>query len=275
MYSIKKDVGDIELFVLKDGETEFGDETFIVNDSKEIQRLLRLNNRKAIETNFNAFLVRSGERNILIDAGAGNLFGPVAGNLRYALSEVGVQNDEITDIVVTHLHPDHIGGLLSEQGDPVFENAGLILTQTEYQFWKNSENFKDKLEDQTLPLSVLLKYEDKLNLISNEADIGSGLSAIDLPGHTLGHIGVMISSGSEKFVIAGDVIHAQYLQIYNPDIGVVFDQDPNLARKSRRKMLDILADEEIAFSGGHILSPAIGFIERRGNGYIWVQGEIN
>ena len=84
-----------------------------------IQRLLRLNNRKAIETNFNAFLVRSGERNILIDAGAGNLFGPVAGNLRYALSEVGVQNDEITDIVVTHLHPDHIGGLLSEQGDPV------------------------------------------------------------------------------------------------------------------------------------------------------------
>ena len=208
MYSIKKDVGDIELFVLKDGETEFGDETFIVNDSKEIQRLLRLNNRKAIETNFNAFLVRSGERNILIDAGAGNLFGPVAGNLRYALSEVGVQNDEITDIVVTHLHPDHIGGLLSEQGDPVFENAGLILTQTEYQFWKNSENFKDKLEDQTLPLSVLLKYEDKLNLISNEADIGSGLSAIDLPGHTLGHIGVMISSGSEKFVIAGDVIHA-------------------------------------------------------------------
>ena len=65
------------------------------------------------------------------------------------------------------------------------------------------------------------------------------------------------------------------MQIYNPDIGIVFDQDPNLARKSRRKMLDILADEEIAFSGGHILSPAIGFIERRGNGYIWVQGEIN
>tara|TARA_B100001173_G_scaffold215394_1_gene185989 strand:- start:1743 stop:1985 length:243 start_codon:yes stop_codon:yes gene_type:complete len=73
MYSVKKEVGDTELFILKDGETEFGKETFIVNDSNEIQRLLKLNNRQAIETNFNAFFVRTGERNILIDAGAGNL----------------------------------------------------------------------------------------------------------------------------------------------------------------------------------------------------------
>ena len=85
MYSVKKEVGDTELFILKDGETEFGKETFIVNDSNEIQRLLKLNDRQAIETNFNAFLVRTGERNILIDAGAGNLFGPAAGNLKYAL----------------------------------------------------------------------------------------------------------------------------------------------------------------------------------------------
>ena len=86
---------------------------------------------------------------------------------------------------------------------------------------------------------------------------------------------MLISSGNQQFAIAGDIIHAQYLQINNPDIGVVFDQDPDLAKKSRKKMLDILADEEIAFSGGHILSPAIGFIKRRDNGYVWVQGEPN
>ena len=275
MYSVKKEVGDTELFILKDGETEFGKETFIVNDSNEIQRLLKLNNRQAIETNFNAFFVRAGERNILIDAGAGNLFGPAAGNLKYALNEVGVKNDEITDVIATHLHPDHIGGLISEDGNPVFENAGLILTQKEHDFWTNVGNFKNNLEDQKLPLQVLSKYTDKLTLISNDADIGSGLSAIDLPGHTAGHIGVLISSGNEQFAIAGDIIHAQYLQINNPDIGVVFDQDPDLAKKSRKKMLDILADEAIAFSGGHILSPAIGFIERRESGYVWVQGEPN
>ena len=132
-----------------------------------------------------------------------------------------MKNDEITDVIATHLHPDHIGGVISEDGNPVFENAGLILTQKEHDFWTNVGNFKNNLEDQKLPLQVLSKYTDKLTLISNDADIGSGLSAIDLPGHTAGHIGVLISSGNEQFAIAGDIIHAQYLQINNPDIGVV------------------------------------------------------
>jgi len=83
----------------------------------------------------------------------------------------------------------------------------------------------------------------------------------------------MISSGNEQFVIAGDIIHAQYLQINNPDIGVVFDQDLDLARQSRRRILDILATEKIMFSGGHILSPALGYVEYKGLNYSWVQAD--
>ena len=271
MYSIKKKVGDLELFILKDGQTEFTEETFNGSSSEEINKLLKLNNRKAIETNFNAFLIKSGERKILIDAGAGTLFGPAAGNLSRALDEVGVRSEDITDVIATHLHPDHIGGMISEDGNAVFGNAGLILTYAEYEFWKDENNFKNNSDDQKLPLNVLDTYSDRLTLIASEGDIGSGLSAINLPGHTAGHIGVMLSSGDEQFAIVGDIIHAQYLQIYNPNIGVVFDQDIERAKKSRIKMLDILSLEEIEFSGGHILSPALGYIHRAGKGFSWRQ----
>jgi len=274
MYSVKKQIGDIELFILKDGQTEFGEQTFSGTTSSEINSLLTLNNRKAIETNFNAFLVKNGNKNILIDAGAGTLFGPAAGNLSKALEEVGMRNDDITDVIATHLHPDHIGGMIFNNGEAVFKNAGLILTKDEHLFWNNADNFKNNINDQKLPLEVLGAYSDRLNLISGDEDIGSGLSAIDLPGHTAGHIGIMISSGNEQFVIAGDIIHAQYLQINNPDIGVVFDQDLDLARQSRRRILDILATEKIMFSGGHILSPALGYVLHEGLNYSWVQADL-
>ena len=271
MYSWKKIVGDIEVFILKDGETEFGVETFSGTNQSEINELLKVNHRKSIETNFNAFLIKSGGKNILIDAGAGTLFGPVAGNLSKALAEIGVINDDISNIIATHLHPDHIGGMISETGEQVFKNAALTLTQDEYSFWNKEENFKSNPEDQNLPLSVLAAYSENLNLTSGNADLGLGLSAIDLPGHTAGHIGIMISSGNDQMAIVGDIIHAQYLQINNPEIGVVFDQDVDQARQSRKKILDILAGEKMIFTGGHLLSPAIGYVEYKGLNYSWVQ----
>ncbi|MDC0039639.1 MBL fold metallo-hydrolase [Paracoccaceae bacterium] len=271
MYSWKKKVGDIEVFILKDGETEFGVETFSGTNQSEISKLLKVNNRKTIETNFNAFLIKSGDKNILIDAGAGTLFGPVAGNLPKALEEVGVMNDDISNIIATHLHPDHIGGMISQAGNKVFENATLTLTQDEYSFWNKEENFKSNPEDQNLPLSVLAAYSENLNLTSGSADLGLGLSSIDLPGHTAGHMGIMISSGNDQMAIVGDIIHAQYLQINNPEIGVVFDQDVDQARQSRKRILDILASEKTMFTGGHLLSPAIGYVESNGLNYSWVQ----
>jgi len=271
MYSWKKKVGDIKVFILKDGETEFGVETFSGTNQSEINELLKVNHRKSIETNFNAFLIKSGGKNILIDAGAGTLFGPVAGNLSKALAEIGVINDDISNIIATHLHPDHIGGMISETGEQVFKNAALTLTQDEYSFWNKEENFKSNPEDQNLPLSVLAAYSENLNLTSGNADLGLGLSAIDLPGHTAGHIGIMISSGNDQMAIVGDIIHAQYLQINNPEIGVVFDQDVDQARQSRKRILDLLASEKIMFTGGHLLSPAVGYVESNGLNYSWVQ----
>jgi glyoxylase-like metal-dependent hydrolase (beta-lactamase superfamily II) len=207
----------------------------------------------------------------LIDAGAGTLFGPVAGHLSKALAEIGVLNDDISNIIATHMHPDHVGGMLSKTGEKVFKNAELTLTENEYSFWNKEENFINNPNDQSLPLGVLKAYYENLNLVTGDEDFGLGLSAIDLPGHTAGHIGIMISSGNTEMAIVGDIIHAQYLQINNPEIGVVFDQDVDQARQSRKRILDLLASEKTMFTGGHLLSPAIGYVESNGLNYSWVQ----
>ena len=121
MYSVKKQIGDIELFILKDGQTEFGEETFSGTTSSEISSLLTLNNRKSIETNFNAFLVKNGNKNILIDAGAGTLFGPAAGNLSKALEEVGSQYVDDFDYKSTKRQLDESENELKQHVLSIFE----------------------------------------------------------------------------------------------------------------------------------------------------------
>ena len=273
-YSIRHQVGDLEVFILTDGKKDFDQDTFTNTNTSEIKQLLSLNSKTKIETNFNAFLVKSQSKTILIDAGAGKLFGSIAGNLGKALQELNIKNDAITDLIATHLHPDHIGGMLTDDGKMVFKNASLTMSEEEYSFWRSPENFKDQPDQKRLPILLTDVYSDRLKLCKIDADLGSGLSAINLPGHTAGHIGVRVSSGDRQFIIAADIIHAQYLQINNPSIGVVFDQDYELAKNSRVKLLDMLSNDQLEFSGGHLIFPAVGRIATNGTSYQWVQSQI-
>ena len=270
-YSIRHQVGDLEVFILTDGKKDFDHHTFLNTNTSEIKHLLSLNRKTQIETNFNAFLVKNGDKKILVDAGAGKLFGSIAGNLGKALQELNIKNDDITDLIATHLHPDHIGGMLTDDGKMVFRNASLTMSEKEYSFWKNPENLKDQPDQKHLPILLSDVYSDRLNLCKSDADLGSGLSAINLPGHTAGHIGIRVSSSGSQFIIAADIIHAQYLQINNPSIGVVFDQDYELAKNSRVKLLDMLSIDRLEFSGGHLIFPALGRISKNGTNYQWEQ----
>tara|TARA_Y100000739_G_C20568614_1_gene446580 strand:+ start:639 stop:1460 length:822 start_codon:yes stop_codon:yes gene_type:complete len=271
-YSTEVKINDINLHILRDGKNTFTNDTFVETTDDEIELLLKSNQQTAIETSFNAFLIKSSNEYILIDAGAGDLFGSIAGNLDTALRELGVLNTDITKLIVTHLHPDHIGGAINSEFNSVFPNAEFILSEKEYNFWSNSANFTKQPESQIHPLAVLDAYKVNLTLAKRNSDLGFGLSTIDLPGHTAGHIGVRISSGNDEFVIAGDIIHAEHLQFSNPNIGVVFDQDYELAKQSRISMLDMLASDEIRFTGGHLLPPAVSRVSKKENFFIHNMG---
>lgn len=268
--SLTRPIGDWQVTVLTDGDLEFGQELFPGTDPARIDDLLAAANETAIRTNFNAFVMRGRGQTVLVDSGPRDLFGPSAGHLPEALAEAGIAPGDVGTVFVTHLHPDHIAGLVSAEGVAVFPQAELVLAEAERAFWSDPAPFAgdETLQGwQALAASVLGAYGDRLRPIAMEAQIVPGLTTVPLPGHTPGHCGFRLDAGDAGFVHMGDIVHAQTLQLADPGIAVAFDVDADAARVARARLLDMLAADGTPCSGGHILQPAFGRVVRAGAGF--------
>lgn len=268
-YAITRKVGDVEVSVLTDGASVFGAEMFPGTQPAHVEDILKQAGESEVRTNFNANLVRSGGRTVLVDAGAGQLFGPACGHLQEALAECAVKPQDVDTFYATHLHPDHIGGAVTDDGKAVFPNAELVVQKADMDFWQNDiPGAPDMVLDwQKLARKVIAAYGDRLHIIEGEAEIAPGLTAMPLPGHTPGHAGYRISSGGDQLIHVGDIVHAPFVQIPDPEIAIVFDIDPDRARRARRALLDELATDQSLFTGGHLLAPAWLRVKRDGNGF--------
>ena len=260
-------IGDVEVTALTDGAVEFGKEVFPSANPDRIDELLGAAGQDVIKTNFNAFLVRSGDATVLVDAGPRDLFGPTCGFLTDALAEAGVSAEDITHLYFTHLHPDHIAGAITADGDPVFTKATVLISEEDISFWSDG-TFTDEtlIQWQGLAKAVLGAYAGQTDQIRREAEIAPSMYGLPLPGHTPGHAGFRIDSGG-GFVHVGDISHAQHLQYADPTIGTGFDIDPDVALETRKRTMDMLATDRTLFSGGHALAPKFGILLRDGNGY--------
>jgi len=271
----KISVGDIEIIAIKDGSATFTSELFPGTDEEHIAGLIEAAGKTEIETNFNAFLVKTGDATVLIDAGPRDLMGPTAGGLSSALDALGVANDDITHLVITHIHPDHVAGALTPDGGAVFEKAEVLIAEADHSFWVDPGNFTTAPEMlaswHQLAVAFEGAYGSRISPVSASADIVGGLSLMPLPGHTPGHVGVRVQDGDESFVHVADIVHAQDLQLADPEIAVVFDLDADLARQTRKRMLDMLASDQTLFSGGHIVAPKFARLERAGAGYRMIE----
>ncbi len=264
-------VGGLEVIAMQDGATEFGKEIFPDADPDHVDALLRDAGRNAIETSVNAFLVRTGDAIVLVDSGARDIFGSSCGFLPAAMAEAGVDAADVTHLLLTHLHPDHIAGSIDGDGNVLFPRAEVFLTETERGFWTDDGNFSGADQDtaawQQLAKSVLAAYGDRVTPVADDAEIAGGVSLLSLPGHTPGHVGFRVDSGNESFVSICDTVHAQTLQFADPDICVAFDADSSAAARTRRRLLDMVASDRLPFSGGHVLGANVGMLERSGSGY--------
>ncbi len=220
----------------------------------------------------NAYLVRGKGRTILIDAGAGGIKG-WGGELRDNLLRAGTQPTDVDTILLTHAHPDHVGGLLDAHGHPVFPNAELLIHPRELSFWEDDGNLarsNDRARGNfLLARQVFAGYRRNLRLLA-EGDVLPGISMVPLPGHTPGHTGYRVESEGRSVLIWGDIVHFPHIQIARPDVCIAFDQEPQRAAAARSALLDMVSADRLIVAGMHLGELGFARIQRIGRSYAFI-----
>lgn len=274
--ALRYKVGDFEVTALLDGYLDVTPEIVIGYDEVEGQRLRdkSLIEGNALRIPVNAFLVNTGERLILVDAGTADAFGPTMGHLPSALEAAGVSPDQVDAVLITHMHPDHLFGAIDGEGNRFFSNAELILPEADKAFWYDDAAM-NSAPDQFKAMFLGARraadaYQGSQTLFSSEEEILPGIRPIALPGHTPGHTGYLFDSNGETLVIAGDILHMAAYQFDRPDWGIGFDIDSARAVETRKAFFDRAAAEKLFFAGAHIPFPGMGRIARDGEAYRFV-----
>ncbi|MEE4012257.1 MBL fold metallo-hydrolase [Roseibium sp. FZY0029] len=274
--ALRYKVGDLEITALLDGYLDVTPELVIGYEASEGQRLrdTAMVEGEALRIPVNAYLVNTGDRLILVDAGTSDALGPTMGRLPDALAAAGVTPDQVDTLLITHMHPDHLFGVIDGGGNKVFKNAELILPEVDKAFWFDDAAMNGAPE-QFKPFFVGARkaadaYKDSQTLISGDKEVLPGIRSMALPGHTPGHTGYLFDSNGETLVIAGDIVHMAVYQFSRPDWGIGFDIDPGQAVTTRKAFLDQAAADKLFFAGAHIPFPGMGRVAKDGEGYRFV-----
>jgi glyoxylase-like metal-dependent hydrolase (beta-lactamase superfamily II) len=192
------------------------------------------------------------------------------GKLQDGLKAAGYSVDDVTVVALTHMHGDHIGGMM-EGGAPAFKNARYVAGQAEYDFWTDKAREGTPAEGgHKAVLANVVPFAEKTTFIKEGDSVVSGITAMLAPGHTPGHMVFHAQSDNKQLVFTGDTANHYILSLLHPEWEVRFDMNKAEAAASRKKVFDLIATDKIAFLGYHMPFPAVGFVEKQGAGYRFV-----
>lgn len=269
-------VGKFEVVVVKDGArpSENPQETFGTNQPPETVGALLEANFLPSDKFVNSFapvLVNTGSDVILFDTGLGE--GGRAnglGRLVEGLTAAGYKREDVTTVVLTHMHGDHIGGLM-EGGQPTFPNARYVTGQAEYDFWADPARVGTPAENgHKGVLANVQPMAEKMTFIGDGGEVVSGITGMAAFGHSPGHMIYRLESEGRQLVLTADTANHFVLSLQRPDWEVRFDMDKAAAAATRSKVFDMLATDKLAFLGYHMPFPAVGFVEKVDQGYRYV-----
>lgn len=269
-------IGNKEITVISDGSLYFPD-AFFAQEAEETQlKKIATSNGFSSDTTsvqVNALVVKDAHGITLIDAGTSKGIYDTVGNFLSNFTNAGFETSDVKRVVLTHLHFDHFGYLFDKDGNTIFPNAEIILSETEYNFWNNgTPDLSNVTADQATKdffissaKEIIKNMKKQFTVKTDGQEVAPGLNMLAAPGHTPGHFAIE----TEGFVYLADTFVHPWLHLPHPEWTSRADVDPTTVKASRKKLLDKVSNENILVAGAHTNFPGFGRIAKNGAGYDW------
>ena len=278
----RQGLGEFSVTAIYDGYLDMDTQLLKGIKADRLQRLMArmfLKYDKGVQTAVNAYLVHTGEQLVLVDTGAAQCFGPTMGQLLDNIRASGYAPEAVDAVLITHLHPDHLCGLLNKEGKAAFPNAKVWAAQKDVDFWlseavanaapEGKRPFFKMAHDAVAPYiaaGAFRSYKEGEVLMP-------GVSAVPTPGHTPGHTAYLFKLKGKPLLLWGDVVHSHAVQFARPEISIEFDTDQKQAISTRQAIFAQAAKQGWMVGGSHLPFPGLGYIRKESSGYAWVPVE--
>jgi glyoxylase-like metal-dependent hydrolase (beta-lactamase superfamily II) len=268
-------IGELSAVALRDGEIKFPNDgkTFAVGHPPE--DVAKLVSAAGLPTNelalsIQPLLVKAGGKVLLFDTGSGTNFGPTSGKLGEAMKQAAIDPASVTDVFISHVHGDHVGGLVDASGAAVFPSATIHMSAPEWNFLKGMDAKAAANVGLSNHAALVSALTPKMDAFApGSALIPGVVKAVEIKGHTPGHSGYLISSGSDSLLYIGDTAHHSIVSVQQPDWTIAFDGDAPTAQASRKEVMARSAETGQRIYAVHFPFPGLGKFTKQGGGFVW------